>query len=193
MGQSVRDKLWYLHQINLFADLDEEEFHRLAERTIMRPVKRGQVICHPGERPELVYLIKEGRVKLSRYSPEGREQILGLLEPGNVFGELLLVGERESVHVEAFEDGLICTLPGDDFLELVRAHPEVLMHVIRALGERLRRIEEEIVDLVRAQEFANAQGATNVRFMSPMHAREIRCQRAHSILRTVGGGPICAR
>ncbi len=144
----ARDRLWYLRQVNLFADLDEQALHRLAERTTMREVRRGQVICHPGEQPELVYLIKEGRVKLSRYSLEGREQIVGLLHPGNVFGELLLVGEREPVHVEAFEDGLICTLPRADFLELVRSHPELLLRVIRALGGRLREVEEEIVDLV---------------------------------------------
>lgn len=119
----VRDKLWYLRQINVFAELDDAELHRLAERTTMREVRRGQVICHPSEQPQELYLIKEGRVKLSRYSMQGREQILGLLEPGNLFGELLLFGEYEPVHVEALEDGLICTLSQEDFSDLIRCHP----------------------------------------------------------------------
>ncbi len=150
----VRDKLWYLRQINVFAELDDAELHRLAERTTMREVRRGQVICHPSEQPQQLYLIKEGRVKLSRYSPQGREQILGLLEPGNLFGELLLVGEYEPVHVEAFEDGLICTLSREDFFDLIRRHPELLIRVIRALADRLRAVEEEIVDLA----FLNVPG-----------------------------------
>lgn len=94
------DKVWYLKQINLFAGIDEREMHRLAECTTMREFSRGKVILHPEEQPEMVYLIKAGRVKISRYSPEGREQILALLEPGDLFGELAHVKEREPVHAE---------------------------------------------------------------------------------------------
>src|SRR5207244_11627851 len=102
---------------------------------------------HPGQRQELVYLIKEGRVKLSRYSSDGREQILTLLEPGDVFGEFALVEKAEPVHVEAIEDTLICALNRGDFLTLVRRQPEVMLAVVKVLAERLRVAEEETADL----------------------------------------------
>lgn len=87
-------------------------------------------------------------MKISRYSPEGREQILTLLEPGDVFGEFALVKETDPVHVEAFEDALICTVDRDEFLGLVRRRPEVMLQVVKILAARLRVAEEEIADLV---------------------------------------------
>lgn len=142
------DKIWYLRQINLFSTIDEREIHRLAERTTMREFARGKVILHPDDPPGMVYLIKEGRVKVSRYSLDGREQILALLEPGNLFGELSLLGEREPVHVEAFEDTLLCTMPRAEFIALIRSQPELMLHMMKVLADRLRLAEEEIADLV---------------------------------------------
>lgn len=142
------DKVWYLRQLRLFNNIDERGMQALAERTTMREVSRGNVILQPDEKPEMVYLIKEGRVKVSRYSPDGREQILTLLEPGDLFGEFSLLGEREPVHVEAFEDALICALHRTDFIALIRSRPELMLHVMRLLADRLRQAEEEIADIV---------------------------------------------
>lgn len=142
------DKVWYLQQVHLFSSVDEREMRALADRTTMREFSRGHVILHPDEQPEMVYVIKEGRVKISRYSPDGREQILALLEPGDLFGELSLVREREPVHVEAFEDTLICGFYREDFIALIRNRPDLMLHVMKVLAERLRRAEEEVTDLV---------------------------------------------
>lgn len=142
------EKIWYLRHLDLFAGIGELEMQQLVARTTMREFSRGKVILHPNEPQEMVYLIKEGRVKISRYSPEGREQILALLEPGDTFGELALVQEAEPVQAEAFEDTLICALYRGDFLALIRRQPEVLLMVMKMLAERLRVAEEEIADLV---------------------------------------------
>ena len=148
------NKLWYLRRVNLFAGISDHEMRELAHRTTMRTVDRGHVIVRPDESPEIIYVIKEGRVKVSRYSPDGREQILALLEPGDVIGELALVQEPEAVHVEAFEDTLVCGMHREDFLGLIRRQPELMLQVMRALADRLRAAEEEIVDLV----FRNVPG-----------------------------------
>ncbi len=142
------DKVWYLQHIDAFAGVGETEMQQIAKRSTMREFTRGRVILHPGQIQEMVYLIKEGRVKVSRYSPEGREQILALLEPGDLVGELALVRETEPVHVEAFEDTLICELSRRDFISLLRRQPEVMLYVMKLLAARLRVADEEIADLV---------------------------------------------
>jgi len=142
------DKVWYLQHIDAFAGVGESEMQQIARRSTMREFTRGRVILHPGDVQEMVYLIKEGRVKVSRYSPEGREQILALLEPGDLIGELALMRETEPVQVEAFEDTLICELSRKDFISLLRRQPEVMLHVMKLLAARLRVAEEEIADLV---------------------------------------------
>lgn len=141
------DKFWYLRRVNLFADVDDRQMRAIADRTMMREVQRGRVILQPDEQPEMVYVIKKGRVKVSRYSPDGKEQILTLLEPGEVFGEFAFGHATEPVHVEAFEDTLICGMRRGDFLALIRRQPELMMQVIKVLAERLRAAEDEIADL----------------------------------------------
>lgn len=148
------EKIWYLRRVDLFAGVSDREMEEIAHRTTMRNVDRGRVIVRPDEPPEMVYVIKEGRVKVSRYSADGREQILALLEPGDVIGELSLVQEKEVVHVEAFEDTLVCGMHREDFLGLIQRQPELMLRVMRALAERLRAAEEEIADLV----FRNVPG-----------------------------------
>ncbi len=142
------EKIWYLRRVDLFAGVSDREMQEIADRTTMRNVDRGHLIVHPDEPPEMVYVIKEGRVKVSRYSADGREQILALLEPGDVIGELALVLETEAVHVEAFEDTLVCGMHREDFLGLIQRQPELMLQVMKALAERLRAAEEEIADLV---------------------------------------------
>ncbi|MGH2376737.1 MAG: Crp/Fnr family transcriptional regulator [bacterium] len=141
--QAEGDKLWYLKHIAIFAGMTDAEMRRLAERTVMRSYARGGVIVRPDDPPDSIYLIKKGRVKLSRYSASGREHVLALLEPGEIYGERALAGAT-AVHCEAFEDSLICVLSLRDFEELLRAKPDLALRVIKALAQRLRRAEEEI-------------------------------------------------
>jgi CRP/FNR family transcriptional regulator len=148
LRRTVEDeKLWYLERIDIFADMTREEMHRLAERTQMRAYPRGKVIAQPGDPPETIYLIKEGRVKLCRYSATGREQILALLEPGDIFGERSLVGTPAAIHCEAFEDTLICVLHREDFEDLMRMKPDLALRVLKVMAERLRQAEETVENL----------------------------------------------
>ncbi len=142
-GQTNGDKLWHLKHIAMFAGFTDAEMRQLAERTIMRSYARGGVIAKPDDPPDTIYLIKKGRVKLTRYSASGREHVLALLEPGEIYGERAL-GGTTAVHCEAFEDTLICVLSLSHFEELLRAKPDLALRVIKALARRLRRAEEEI-------------------------------------------------
>lgn len=144
----LRDKVWYLRGAEVFRDLPEHEVSRLAERALMREYGRGRVILQAGDLSDLIFVIKEGRVKVSAYSLEGREQILAILEAGDLFGELALVGEHEPAHVEAFEDTLVCGVHREDFEEALRRHPQIALRIIRALAARLRLAEAEIENLV---------------------------------------------
>lgn len=148
MAQPVRehqpgDKFWYLRHIDVFASMTDAEVRLLAERTVMQSYERGMLIARPEDPPDSIYLIKKGRVKLSRYSASGREQVLALLDPGEIYGERALAGAT-AVYCEAFEDSLICVLSLRDFEQLLAAKPDLALRFIKALAQRLRRAEEEI-------------------------------------------------
>jgi CRP/FNR family cyclic AMP-dependent transcriptional regulator len=141
------EKLWYLSRIDIFADMTESDMRRLAERTVMRRYARGAVIVRQDDPADAIYLIKEGRVKLCRYSPTGRVQILALLERGDIWGERGLDGGDTGTHSEAFDDTLVCLLRWHDLEDLIRSKPELAFRVMRNLALRLRRAEEAIEDL----------------------------------------------
>lgn len=141
------DKLWYLSQVNLFADMTEAEMHDLARVTTMREYPKGSVISQPAERANAVYLVKRGRVKISMYSAEGKEQILALLDPGDIFGEAVLAGAAPREYLEAFEDTVVCVVPAAVFLGLLQRRPDMALRVIRLLADRLRDTQQEVHDL----------------------------------------------
>ncbi len=146
--QNHAAKIWYLRQTGLFDQLSEPDLQRLASLSHMREYPRGQpIILTPEPNPDLIYLVKAGRVKISAISTEGKEQILALLERGDVFGELAPAGTAPPTHVEAFDHTVVCTLHRALFEDIVRRTPEVALRVISVLARRLRAAEHEIEDL----------------------------------------------
>lgn len=141
------DKVWYLRQTRLFDRLSEVDLRRLAQISEMHEYLRGQVIVSPNYDPDRIYFVKMGRVKISTYSPNGKEQILALLEPGDLFGELAQTEPLGAVRIEAFSQSIVCTIHRTSFEDIIKKTPEVALQVIRVLARRLRAAEKEIEDL----------------------------------------------
>ncbi|MBI3606924.1 MAG: Crp/Fnr family transcriptional regulator [Nitrospirae bacterium] len=145
----LESKLWYLQRVNLFQEMTGEEMRELERTTRMESVKKRSAVFLPGEPSRHVYLLKTGRVKISRVSEEGREVTLALLEPGEIFGELEVLDDspRDTI-AEALDDSAICLIPREQFLALVRLKPELSFRLTKLIGSRLRKIETRVEDLV---------------------------------------------
>jgi CRP/FNR family transcriptional regulator len=86
----AKSKLWYLENLNLLRGLSKDDMMAIAKITSMQTVGKNQVIYFPDEPSTSFYFLKEGHVKLSRISEDGREITLSLLGPGEIFGEFAL-------------------------------------------------------------------------------------------------------
>lgn len=144
-----KSKLWYLKKINLFTGMSSEEMETLAQKTRMESVSKKTPIFFPGDPSQQVYLLKEGRVKISRISEEGREVTIALLAPGEIFGELEVLGDapRDTL-AEALDDSKICVVKKDLFLDMVSKKPEFSFRLTKLIGFRMRKIENRVEDLV---------------------------------------------
>ena len=145
----ARTMLWCVKRIDFFYELTEEGLKRVAQMSKMLTLRRGQQIFTQGEPGDHVYCLASGRVKISRFCPEGKELIVDIIMPGEIFGEIL--GGRETVQdtvAEAMEDVLLCLIPRSRFEQLLRVHPELSFRLIELIGFRLRWIESRIADLV---------------------------------------------
>ncbi|MEP6631170.1 MAG: cyclic nucleotide-binding domain-containing protein, partial [Lapillicoccus sp.] len=74
----------------LFAALDDEAAHALLAQMGSTRMERGDVLFHEGDNGDTLYVIGEGKIKLGRSSSDGRENLVAILGPGEMFGELSL-------------------------------------------------------------------------------------------------------
>jgi CRP-like cAMP-binding protein len=139
----------FLATIPLFSGLPEEELERFAELTRERSYPKGSVILFQDDPGDSLFVLRAGRVKVVLIGEDGREVILGVLEPGAHFGELALIDDQpRSAHVIAMEDAQLLVLRREDFRRRVEANPTVAWALLTELSRRLRRADVKIGGLV---------------------------------------------
>lgn len=137
------DKLDYLARINLFRELNPEELRRLDQRTPMLTARKGTILMQPGDATPVIYLLKKGRVRLFRVTPDGKELTVALLGDGNIFGETDSFSTGSGgTYAQALSDVLLCALTSQDFQELLLSKPALSLRLVQAMSERLRETEE---------------------------------------------------
>ena len=133
----------------LFAALDDEAAAAL--RSCMNDVKvaRGRTLFNEGDPGDRLYVVTEGKIKLGRTAADGRENLLGVLGPGEMFGELSLFdpGPRTAT-ATAVTDTSVLGLGHDELEPWLTGRPEVAAQLLGALAQRLRRTNEAMADLV---------------------------------------------
>jgi len=138
-----------LRKAPLFSFLDEEAAIALAASMTAQRLRRGETLFHEGDAGDKLYLVTEGKVKLGRTSTDGRENLLAVLGPGQMFGELSLFdpGPR-SATVTAVTDGELLSLSHEDLQRWLEGRPGVARGLLVQLASRLRRANDVVADLV---------------------------------------------
>lgn len=141
--------LWYFERFGLLQGLSDEEKQKVSAGSEMLHMKRGDPIYLPGDPSKFVYLVKSGAVKIVGRSPEGGEVILTVLMPGDIFGELALASEdSRDERAEAADDTLLCEVPRQLLLGLIRDNPAFALQITKVMGLRLRTLRSRIEELL---------------------------------------------
>ena len=138
-----------LAETPLFTAVDEDSAHALCTALARRTVHRGEVLFAEGDVGDRLFVVVEGKVKISRQFADGRENMLAVLGPGEMFGELSLFdpGPR-TASATALTDAVLVELPHDALRPWLSGRPEVASALLRALARRLRRTNDAMADLV---------------------------------------------
>jgi len=133
----------------LFAALDDESANALMKSMTTSRLERGDVLFREGDQGNRLYVIGEGKIKLGLTSVDGRENLLAILGPGEMFGELSLFdpGPRTATATAVAETQLI-ELGHDDLNVFLAGRPAVASSMLAALARRLRRTNDSLADLV---------------------------------------------
>ncbi|MCA9231521.1 MAG: Crp/Fnr family transcriptional regulator [Planctomycetales bacterium] len=141
----MSERLWYLKRCDLFQRLSPAQLGALESSCRMRQFARGTPIYLPADSADSVLLLAQGRVKIGSYTEEGKQTILAFIEPGELFGELSLMGtEERDEYAEAVDKSTIILIPNEVMQGLLEENPAVSLGVTKLFGLRRQRIEKRL-------------------------------------------------
>ena len=132
-----------LQTIPLFAQMGEKDLESLAAHVIERHYPKNTTIVEEGLPGDYMYVIREGRVKVTKLSDDGREKILEFLDGGAFFGEMALFEHLPRVaSIKTLNSVRVFALSRTDFMAVLRRNADLAIVVIRELSSRLRAMDE---------------------------------------------------
>ncbi len=138
-----------LRRAPLFESLDDDSAAALQAGVTVVELSRAERLFEEGASGNQLYVILAGKIKLTRAAADGRENLLSVLGPGEMFGELSLFDPRpRTASATAVTDSRLAALAHADLRSWLTGRPDVALHLLQALAQRLRRANDVMADLV---------------------------------------------
>lgn len=155
--------------VPIFSGLTPDEMIEIALITRERTVDKGEIIYSAGDQVKRLYVLHTGRIKISRLSPSGKEQVIRVLGPGEFMGELSLFSPQPMTdNSEAMERTTMCLIEGSLLKDLMSKYPMIAFKIMEELSRRLEHAENLIEDInLHSVEYRLAQ--TLLKLANPQH------------------------
>ncbi len=132
-------KIEFLRNIQLFSSLRDEELNQICSKVIVEEFKKNEIILYEEDTNDFMYIILLGKVKVVQTTEDGKEIILAIHKPDEIFGEISLIdGKTSPATVLATEDSLIAIISKKEFYSLLFKQGKVLENFLQILCLRLR-------------------------------------------------------
>jgi CRP/FNR family transcriptional regulator, cyclic AMP receptor protein len=138
----------FLKYVPIFSELNDNTIEQISKIGNRKTFKKDSVVLFEHETGSALFVIVEGKVKISRLSDDGREVILTILNESDFFGEMAIIdGLSRSANVTAMEDSELFIIQRNDFIALLQSHPEISIALLKELTQRLRAADLKIKSL----------------------------------------------
>ena len=138
----------FLRTFPLFTDLNEDEIAIVSRLMVARKFRKNNLIIFEDDVGNSLFIIRAGRVKISRIAPDGAEAILAILGAGDFFGELSVIdGQGRSASVTSIDDVELLMLRRVDFMEILERIPKIAISLLKELAGRIRKSDSHIRSL----------------------------------------------
>jgi CRP/FNR family transcriptional regulator len=135
----------WLMEIPLFKDLSKEELAPFVEVAKIRLYKQRRYVFMAGDHLDRVFFIRSGKVKLYKTDFTGREYIISILEPGDMFPDAGVFRQGKFiVNAEVLEDTQLIVMPINNFESLLISNPNLCIQFFKVLGERIDDLEGKL-------------------------------------------------
>ncbi|MDA8044846.1 MAG: Crp/Fnr family transcriptional regulator [Actinomycetota bacterium] len=143
------DDIELLGRSELFSAFSDEVLRLVQAAATPLTCDRNFVIFQQGDPAESLYVVKSGRIAIGRRSFDGRESLVALMEPGDVFGEMPLFDDGDrSASARALERSVVLRIGYDPVRNALDQDPQLLWTVVSLLAQRLRTTDDALVDAV---------------------------------------------
>lgn len=132
----------------LFGGLPPDQLQAIRQIARIKHYHKGEMIFSEGDEGNGFYIVIQGKLKIYKVSPEGKEQILHIFGPGEPFGEVpVFSGNPFPANAQTLVESRVFFLPRKAFVELVADNPSLAMNMLAVLSRRLRQFTEQIENL----------------------------------------------
>ena len=137
-----------INNIPLFQGLPQKQLAELTRIIVDRKYKHGELIFSEGDEASGFFVLLSGRLKIFKLSPDGKEQILHFVEPGDPFAEVaMFAGSHYPAHAEALKESQAIFFPRTAFEKLIKKNPDLAMNMLAILSQRLKYFSRLVEDL----------------------------------------------
>jgi len=137
-----------LKNIPLFSELSDKDLQKITQVATRQRYHKDNLILIEEEIGSSMFIILDGRVKISRITDDGREVILSILSEGDFFGEMaLLDGQKRSANVTSIDESMLMVIRREDFLQMLQDYPQIAINLLKELAQRIRKSDEHIKSL----------------------------------------------
>lgn len=141
-SKSAKDKIWYLKEINLLSRLSDEEITYIDRQSRMRTYKKGTTIYFSSSDVQQIFFLKQGKVKLYKSDPSGKEMVFAILKEKESFGSLSPIeGTTSTEFAEAMEDTLCCLIDKKIFFSFIKDKPYIVLRLNKMLSLKIYELE----------------------------------------------------
>ncbi len=140
-----------LRQAPIFSDLEEADLRLLAGAVSFRELPRGGTLFDEGDEAKGFFLLTEGKLKVFKTAPDGREQILHFILPGETFAEVaLFAGKSYPAAAQALEPSRVVFIPREGLFRLVERNPQVGLSLLGGFARWVRQFNALLAEYSKA-------------------------------------------
>jgi CRP/FNR family cyclic AMP-dependent transcriptional regulator len=139
----------FLRTIPLFASLTDSEKETIASVMSRKKVKKRDILFYENEPCTAIYLLECGAVKVYKTTEDGREQIVNVFQPGDMFPHVgMFGGSPYPATAEALEDAALYFINVQEFTALLKGNPALCIRLLQILEGRIRELQRRLSDVL---------------------------------------------
>lgn len=148
MRKEKKAKSWCFSRFNLLKVLSPEEKKLLESKVFLKSYRAGDIILLRDDQERNIYFLKDGKAMLYRYCQQNNKFLVEIVQPGELFGELVWMQNKEYDFAQVLSDALLCYLNVKKWEEYVGIHSNLNTNLMKWMGIKISNIEYNLETLL---------------------------------------------